>query len=621
MSLLGGRGGRTDDWASDHARAQARAAERLTEPLAADETAWLEAHLERCNACRVADAEFVTQRQELRALRDRQPVPPRDLWARTAAAIEMESRFRDRAGARSRRSALAPFVLLTGGLVVAVVVGLLTSSQRPQRDTTAAASSGTTAVASPISSSTRPAVTPVPIPTKKVPMIAPSTDGTFRIQLATVAQVCPPESTSCDKPPVTEEREVALASEPESVISSPSKDALIVVDDGDGQTGGTVSVFSLAAASPGASPSGSIEPTPSNSVATASPTLATSSASAAPASPPASSVPTPSVSISPSASPGGPVEIASNVVVVGQSAAYSPSGAWFAFTARAVDTVGPDIYVWRVGDPQAHALTQDHRSAFGSWAGEQVVGSRAIDEAQSSEPESFVADPATGAEVALRSIGRVWRPSVDPGGSRAVYWTGSITRGGSGSEQLPSAGRLVIGDWDRVEVAPSASGSALPSADASASSSNRPGNSQAGSKKSPAPSTGAGPSANASSPLDQGSARHEVTLASGEVVDWDARWNASGSRLAVWVATDRANPAVGTLSLYAVDRFDGTVDIEHPLVKDKPARAGFSITDDRLVWAEPAAAGSSDRRILVFAWTDQGSGTVESVQGQVIVIR
>ena len=46
--------------------------------------------------------------------------------------------------------------------------------------------------------------------------------------------------------------------------------------------------------------------------------------------------------------------IISGVKVVGQSAAYSPDGAWFAFTARPSDgSEGPDIYVWRVGDQLA----------------------------------------------------------------------------------------------------------------------------------------------------------------------------------------------------------------------------------------------------------------------------
>jgi hypothetical protein len=335
-----------------------------------------------------------------------------------------------------------------------------------------------------------------------------------------------------------------------------------------------------------------------------------------------SSEPTPSVSITPSASPGGPVEIATNVAVVGQTAAYSPNGAWFAFTARAVDASGPDIYVWRVGDPQARAITTDHRSTFGSWLGELVVASRAVDGAQGSEPEAFVVDPASGAETSLRTIGRVWRPSVDANGTRAVYWAGSLTHGSLGTDVLPFRGRLVIGDWDRIDVAPSGSPVATPSALPSATT--HPGNGQGSSKKSPSPSptatAGAG-SASASPSVDQRTARHEVTLAEGEIVDWDARWNSTGTRLAVWVARDPANPAIGTLTLYAVDRFDGTVDLDHPLVKDAPARAGFSISEDRLVWAEPAASGSTDRRILVFAWTDQGSGTVESVQGQVIVIR
>ena len=33
MSVIGGRGGRPDDWASQHARATARSAERLDGPL------------------------------------------------------------------------------------------------------------------------------------------------------------------------------------------------------------------------------------------------------------------------------------------------------------------------------------------------------------------------------------------------------------------------------------------------------------------------------------------------------------------------------------------------------------------------------------------------------------
>ena len=94
MSLLGGRGGRSDDWSTQHDRARARLSERLDGPLDAEKSRWLDEHLASCDECAVTAVEYAAQRLELRALRDRMPVPPRDLWARTAAAIEREARHR-----------------------------------------------------------------------------------------------------------------------------------------------------------------------------------------------------------------------------------------------------------------------------------------------------------------------------------------------------------------------------------------------------------------------------------------------------------------------------------------------------------------------------------------------
>jgi hypothetical protein len=76
------------------------------------------------------------------------------------------------------------------------------------------------------------------------------------------------------------------------------------------------------------------------------------------------------------------------------------------------------------------------------------------------------------------------------------------------------------------------------------------------------------------------------------------------------------------LSLYDVDLFDGRVDLKKPLVDARLAKAGYAISDGKLVWAEPGPVdGSSEGRILMFAWTDKGSGEVETVPGDVIVIR
>ena len=58
-------------------------------------------------------------------MRDRQPEPPRDLWARTSAAIERESASRRAArdGLRSSRRRSIPLGALSGVAVIAVVIG------------------------------------------------------------------------------------------------------------------------------------------------------------------------------------------------------------------------------------------------------------------------------------------------------------------------------------------------------------------------------------------------------------------------------------------------------------------------------------------------------------------
>jgi len=281
------------------------------------------------------------------------------------------------------------------------------------------------------------------------------------------------------------------------------------------------------------------------------------------------------------------------VILVGQSAAYSPTGDWFAFTARPSDgSAGPDIYVWHVGDATARPATTDHHSVFGSWVGDLVAGSTVEAsgaDASSASPDrtgtSFLLDPATGQVTPMRQTGRAWRPSVDPTGQRAVYWAGTLRTAPDAPVDLPDAGRLVVGDWG--------SGSAQPSEGPVAT-----------------PPTG-----------DQGEARHETTIAAGRIADWDARWDSAGAKLAVWIADDD-NPEVGSLSLYNVDLFSGRVDLKKPLLDHTRSTAGFSMSDGKLVWADPTVdASSTGGRVLMLAWTADGEGTVETLSGKVVVIR
>ncbi len=618
MNLGRGRAPRPDDWPSSHVRARAALSERLDATLDPAEDAWLDGHLDACADCRAIAESYASQRLELRALRDRMPPPPRDLWARTAAAIESEARFRDgrtpSRGWRASRS-LAPTALLAAALVVAVAVGTLTSSQRPLVDGDTGSPPGV-ALATPASASSAPGggsgATPIPAP-RKMAYLTQDEHGVYSVNVRSVDEVCPdPASEPCATNTTVERRTVKLDQNASTVFAAPDDSALIVVNDPTASNGGTVSVVSLASNPPTAAPTPtpsvtptipSAPPTPS-AVATPSvrPSKAPPSSSATPSvtpsaaptptpTPSADVSPTPSVSVTPS--PDGSIEIAHDVVVVGQSAAYSASGDWFAFTARPIDlSAGPDIYVWKVGEAQANRVTSDHQSVFGSWMGNVMVGSTVVVTSTGEgaaakvelEPASFLLDPATSTRTELPQTGKAWRPAVDPSGRLAVYWSGTL-RPTSVPEFAPDSGRLVLGDW---------------------------GTGSAGPSDGPLPTTLTG---------DQIAIRHETTLATGQMDDWDARWDSDGTHLAVWIA-DAQNPAIGRLSLYAVSSFDGKIDLRKPLLSKAVAAAGFSISEGKLVWAEPSDDGTvASGTIQLLAWTNEGVGTVKTVTGPVIVIR
>lgn len=608
MNLGRGRGRRPDDWPSSHVRARSDLSERLDGPLDANEAGWLADHLEACPACRdIADA-YAAQRLELRALRDAIPTPPRDLWARTAAAIEAEARFRDgraRSNDWRNRRMLAPTVV-AAALVVAVAVGTLISSQRFGHGGDAGSSAVTALVPGPSTVDTASAAagpTPIPAP-RKIAYVARDSGGTYSIKTTNVDKVCPSAFTQpCDDAGATVDHPVALAQDPSTVFGSVDNKRLIVVNDPSSANSGTVSVVPIPSDAPGSSPSASTNPvaTSSPAVASATPTSGPTStprltpspapASLQPTPAPSADVgsPTPSVEVTPG--PGGAIEIAHDVILVGQSAAYSPAGDWFAFTARPVDgSAGPDIFVWRVGDKLASPVTTDHRSVFGSWSGETMVASTVAEITKGTagaagfEPVSYLLDPSTNIRTDLPQTGQAWRPAVDPTGRLAVYWAGSV-RATTTPGFAPGAGRLVLGDWGTGDSAPS--GAPLPT----------------------------------SLKSDQSAARHETTIAAGRLDDWDARWDGSGTHLAIWIA-DPLNPAVGSLSLYAVDSFDGKIDLKKPLLDKKSALAGYSIADGQLVWAEPDATGSTtNSQIQLLAWTADGVGTVGAVTGPVLVIR
>jgi hypothetical protein len=622
MTLLGGRGGRTDDWKTPHARARARAAERLEGPLDPAEEAWLNEHLADCSACAATAADYATQRLELRALRDRPPLPPRDLWARTAAAIEREAGPRPRR-ARPIQSLLAPYALLAGAVIVAVAVGSLSLSQS---NIPVASAPGTASIIGGSGQPTNAAATPILVGPGSVAYLTQA-DGQLQLNHLEFSHVCGPTTNGCEGTVPSDTQTIGPVASPDTVFGAAAGAGdrpLVVVSNG---SGGKVLAIAVASQLPAVTPTPSstssttLSPSPSAPVPSATPTSPPASASE----PPASSIP-PSASpsdlaspatsqppsASPSASPDTIIEIARDLKVLDTTAAYAPDGSAFAFTARPSDgSHGPDIYLWHVGDAKAAPITTDHRSVFGSWAGGSVVGSTvtAGPNGRLERPLAFLIAPGATEPTLLPQTGLAWRPVVDPHGRAAVYWSGRLEPTDDGLGWTTRSGKLVVGRWDDVTASatPAASSSPAASATTTVTIINDA-------------TSSPDESATAADDADQPRNRSETTIANGPLTDWDARWDITGTRLAVWIA-DPNNPTVGRLSLYVVDPFNGKIDLSKPPLENAPALAGFSLADGHLAWAAPHKDGSSESSVLVLAWTGDEFGQVESAPGDILLVR
>ncbi len=590
---------RPDHWDSPHERARLRLAERMAGDLDVEEAAWLDEHLADCPFCTRVATQFAADRLALRALRDAAPQPPRDLWARTAAAIEQESGGGRSAAARARRGSRLPLGALSGIAVIAVVIGastlsanLLTESQTatPEETFRRSTTNGEDILAPPGAEAT-----PFAVGAGMVAWVDKDATGALGYNNADVDEVCPAGGTSnCPALRQADQQRLDFVSEPRTIIDSPSDgQAVMIADDGAG--GDQILLVDLPERTPTPAPASATPvPTPTVSAATASaradatspsppPSAAVPSASPgeSPGSDTSAELPTaspvlppPSLAPSPSASMAVSLAIASDIELVGESAAFSADGSWFAFTARPSDgSRGPDIYVWRVGDLAARALTTDGSTVFASWDGGRIVASRP-DATRSTEGSvasvTVRIDPATAAES---PAGDVWRPVVDPTRKRAIGWAGSIVRSADGATWTPDSGNLELRRWT-VQGAKRA---------------------------------------------DIGPARDALVLAETATAGFDVRWDESGEWVAVWVA-DEADPSVGRLSLYRVS--EGRAELERP--DDAPtgvaALPGFSIGDGRLAWATPPGQDGEGSRIQIVAWSDDSVGTVESAPGEDLVI-
>ncbi len=346
----------------DHLRARDLAAQEIDEPLTGPDAGWLDLHLATCPDCAaVADA-YRADRLLFAPLRDSAPQPPRDLWARTAAAIDAEAGTGGTAGApRGRRIRGTPLTSLgpiAGLAAVAVIAGSLLLN-------------GATVAPGPVAPS-GPVATAMALDPGRVAVVTRGKDGSLSVVTAGVGEVCPLVAEHCGAADPSFETSPLVGftgSDDIAAIISPQRDRLVVVQRNAAGTDGvfvvpvrpakpaaTPAAGSPVPTEPGATPS---EPSPSNPATAgpaSNPPATDEPGGSAPASPSDEPVASPSSEPSPSPSdepgqsptvevtpaPDGTIEIASNVVVVGGIASYDADGTHFAFTARPSDgSAGP----------------------------------------------------------------------------------------------------------------------------------------------------------------------------------------------------------------------------------------------------------------------------------------
>jgi hypothetical protein len=539
----------------------------------------------------------VADRTLLRTLRDHAPEPPRDLRARTMAALDRESRARARrerlggaTGTRRPRPSL-PFGAAAGALIVLVVVGAsVLPSLLPNNPN---ATPGRSAVAVEVQP------TPFAVPAvHSVGWVQPGLNGSWELVLADVTSLCPRSVPNCQPLGDGEAaRTVDLGSIPHGITISPTESQLVVESRAEGSTPGRILVVNVPAEDVAVTPAPTEPLTPSSTDLLVTPVPSDVAAS-----------PAPTTNI-----PRGAVEIATGVTVVGETL-YSPDGAWLAFSARPSDgSHGPDLFLWRVGAPSAIAVTDDHATYFSAWLGSQMLVSH-VDLATpdaSALPDASATPAAAGADASAQPAARaegvatsylldpatlartdiaepdVWLPVVDPAGRFVAYWSGTLGRTEDGLDWQPASGSLVLARWsDGVTPLPTAELHPTPNAHATD-----------GANESNAPVVPLGPDAT------------KIELVAGPVAAFRASFDPTGSRLAVWVG-DTFDGDIGRLHLVVLDPATGGIDPTIEPLPGVPALRRFTIDAGRLAWVSPSGQDGQESAVQVLGWSGNEFGEV-----------
>ncbi len=480
------------DDAAVHDLARNLAAESVDAELQPSDAQWLALHLDGCPDCASVAAEYQAIHDELRSLP--KPEPPRDLWARTSAALdqlEQSSPHRSPVARKAARPSSRPLVstaLAVGFVVVVAAASLLVQS--PLTNTGPNSTRSTTVslgTASP-GQATEVPQGPLAVVNGTSYWIA-SDAGLYEIKGGTAE--CSATDSSCTVANGAGQTLGSIASDSavSAVIAPDATQAAV-------WTGDKVAILPLAAQPStvtldqltprptiAATPTPTLSPTPSATEPAGSPeTGSTGTPIAGQASGPGGSVvvgtpvptaaptPTATPSATPAATPAAasqPTAILTGYEIVGHDPQFSPDGSLVAFSARPVDhSAGPDVFLWRAGQEQATAITSSHSDLFAGWYGQRILVSEIS--ASGSGADGAAATPAAQAG-ALSSISYVFDPSngsvlqidrpmllpaVDPTGAFLVYWSGSVEFDPASGLWQPGKGDLYFDSWSDLRLTP-----------------------------------------------------------------------------------------------------------------------------------------------------------------------
>jgi hypothetical protein len=580
--------------ALDHARARMLSSDAMDIELEPQDAEWLAGHLSGCSDCVEVAAEYKAMQLELRSLP--MPEPPRDLWARTSAALEA-AESRSHGGAGAVRSGRRPVFGTTAAVVAVVAIATVSLvSQTPLLNPgSAATASGMIAVAS--GTPDAPSGGPVaPIAFVNGTGYWMSHDGDeYTIKGALTD--CRAGTSGCTVAGGSGQTLGSISSQSEvsAVIGPDARQAAVWTDSKIAIV--PLSVRSDTVALDLLTPRPTVLPTaspPATPVAVESPTALPSGTVAAPT-PEA----TASAAASPTFSSGDPVAILSGYEIVGRDPAFSPDGALLAFAARPVDhSTGADVFVWRRGQEQAQPVTLRHSDLFSGWFGARLL----ISEIASADGSgvigatSYVYDPAQG--DTLRIDRPMLLPTVDPTGRYLVYWSGAVRFDPVSGLWQPGNGELCFDAWSDLTLSassfqpvPQPSATLVPTPAASPSPAQTiEATPSVGVEMSADPSPlvtdqpaiTPAPSAETTPPTGRLQIL-PVASAPGSVFDWSVRWDGSGRYVAVWVA-NKGSLQIGRLTLFSVDVVSGTINVGEPLLAAEMVLSTIAIDDQNLIY-------------------------------------